>query len=44
MAVGVRRITKKEFHDSIVDLVKWKRISTEPEPEPEPEPRKLVEV
>ena len=26
-------ITKKEFHDSIVDLVKWKRLSTETEPE-----------
>ena len=31
-------IAKKEFHDSIVDLVKQKRLSTEPEPE------KLVEV
>ena len=31
-------IAKKEFHDSIVDLVKRKRLSTEPEPE------KLVEV
>ena len=26
-------IAKKEFHDSIVDLVKWKRLLTEPEPE-----------
>ena len=26
-------IAKKEFHDSIVDLVKRKRLSTEPEPE-----------
>ena len=26
-------ITKKEFHDSIVDLVKRKRLSTEPKPE-----------
>ena len=26
-------IAKKEFHDSIVDLVKKKRLSTEPEPE-----------
>jgi hypothetical protein len=33
-------IAKKEFHDSIVDLVKRTRLSTEPEPEPE----KLVEV
>ena len=26
-------ITKKEFHDSIMDLVKRKRLSTETEPE-----------
>ena len=26
-------INKKEFHDSIVNLVKRKRLSTEPEPE-----------
>ena len=26
-------IVKKEFHDSIVDLVKRKRLSREPEPE-----------
>ena len=26
-------IAKREFHDSIIDLVKWKRLSTEPEPE-----------
>ena len=26
-------IAKKEFHDSIVDLVKRKRLSTETEPE-----------
>ena len=26
-------IAKKEFHDSIVDLVKRKQLSTEPEPE-----------
>ena len=26
-------IAKKEFHDSIVDLVKRKRLSMEPEPE-----------
>ena len=25
----VLRIAKKEFHDSIVDLVKWKSLSTE---------------
>ena len=31
-------ITKKEFHNSIVDLVKRKRLSTETDPE------KLVEV
>ena len=31
-------IAKKELHDSIVDLVKRKRLSIEPEPE------KLVEV
>ena len=31
-------ITKKELHDSIIDLVKKKRLSTEPESE------KLVEV
>ena len=31
-------IAKREFHDSIVDLVKRKRLSMEPEPE------KLVEV
>ena len=31
-------ITKKEFHDSIVDLVKRKRLLTETEPE------RLVEV
>jgi hypothetical protein len=36
----VLAIAKKEVHDSIVDLVKRKRLSTEPEPEPE----KLVEV
>ena len=29
----VLRIAKKEFHDSIVDLVRRKRLSTEPEPE-----------
>ena len=29
----VLRIAKKEFHDSIMDLVKRKRLSTEPEPE-----------
>ena len=34
----VLEIAKKEFHDSIVDLVKRKRLSTEPEPE------KTVEV
>ena len=29
----VLRIAKKEVHDSIVDLVKRKRLSTEPEPD-----------
>ena len=33
-------ISKKEFHFSIIDLVKRKRLSMELEPEPE----KLVEV
>ena len=34
----VLSIAKREFHDNIVDLVKRKRLATEPEPE------KLVEV
>ena len=38
--LSLREVAKKEFDDSIVDLVKWKWISTEPESELE----KPVEV
>ena len=34
-------IARKEFHDSIVDLVKRKRLSTKPEPEKPVEARTM---
>ena len=36
-------IARREFHDSIVDLVKRKRLATEPEPEKQVEVRAALD-